>query len=63
MLRNELPAFVAKESVDYSNGLGYGSITLSVDGILAFAELTAQLEAAPLSEPKITGIVTIEVKD
>ena len=37
--KNELPALVRKESTDFSNGIGYGSITLSIDGEQAFKEL------------------------
>ena len=36
ILQNDLPSLVSQESIDYSQGIGYGSIVLSIDGVAAF---------------------------
>ena len=61
--KNELPAFVRNNSIDFSNGVGFGSITLSIDGKEAFKELAARVQSESLNDLAIEGKVIIEVQD
>lgn len=62
---NELPSLVSYESIDYSQGKGYGSITLSLDGKTAhqrLALMAAKRKGSFAEEPLIQGSVFIQVQ-
>lgn len=55
VVSNSLPYITVKD-IDYSAGAGFGSISLTLDGVTAEEDQVS-------SEEIITGEVTIEVKD
>ena len=60
MISNSLP-FLPIIITDYSRGIGYGKLIVTIDGFDAFEEGTKELAEDPADDFTINGMVTIQV--